>query len=525
MKRLICLLLLLTLLTGCAAHRPVQESEAPKPTEETTAGGFHVATNYSGYTQREPLKPLYTRLSEEWIDELRPAEDYGAIYPFAGTSPQWSYSAGSLFGLVDAQGRIICDPVYTEIRQPLLQRQYDSVAMPMWVLGRIAQTSEDYTMQCQIATLDGSFVSRSYSNVSACQDGILGVRIENDGTVLDVYDYEGHLLFSTENLSLSGEPDTYAFMHGFSEGLILLAVGADEDMPGRYHETRYYYYNLDGEVVLGPYTGASAFFEGYATVAGDDGRYYYIDKTGKRLNDGDYFSASPFYCGFAVAQESEWSGYVLLDSDGEVVLRAEEGESIYADFYGLNVVNGESTTFYDRDLKPIGVAMSYEYSRLGATQQLLQWTESGWDILDMRSGELLYSLTFPQYSYCEIPNNYCTDVRFLCVCMQSETDFNSQTIYLYDENFAERYKGNASFTVLRGAEGEVYFAIAEAGRFLLLNEDFDTVLTLRLEGDNSRVLPALYGDRLCFDGQIAAEQYDMDGNLLFRYIYPSSMED
>ena len=60
----------------------------------------------------------YTRRSEEFMDTLCPADDYGNLIPFPGraVSSDWMGDVW-LYGLVTARGEIVVDPVYSDAYQ------------------------------------------------------------------------------------------------------------------------------------------------------------------------------------------------------------------------------------------------------------------------------------------------------------------------------------------------------------------------------------------------------------------------
>jgi hypothetical protein len=53
----------------------------PAPSPEVT---YIVRTDYAHLTPYEPVKEVYTRLSEEFMPELIPSDDYGPLLPYAG---------------------------------------------------------------------------------------------------------------------------------------------------------------------------------------------------------------------------------------------------------------------------------------------------------------------------------------------------------------------------------------------------------------------------------------------------------
>ena len=95
MKRMFCLLMLLSLLSSCAP--PSFSLSEIKPLEP-----------YTDDTEK------YYRFYPDYIDAFIPSDKYGKVYPFVAESADFGNYGGELFlyGLCTADGGIVCDPVY-----------------------------------------------------------------------------------------------------------------------------------------------------------------------------------------------------------------------------------------------------------------------------------------------------------------------------------------------------------------------------------------------------------------------------
>ena len=72
-----------------------------------------VAANWSAFQKPEKKAEVISRLSEEHITDYTPSAEYGAVIPFMGVENETYWVSGqTLYGLVDQNGRIICDPVF-----------------------------------------------------------------------------------------------------------------------------------------------------------------------------------------------------------------------------------------------------------------------------------------------------------------------------------------------------------------------------------------------------------------------------
>ncbi len=247
---------------------PVGSTQGDSP-----AGGWTVGSDYSLYVSaaRRSLESVYTRLSSQWIDALQPRDDYGMLYPFAGVKMSDDYSDTTyLYGLVDAQGRIVCDPVYTSVGVLSWYdwNHYIDHSVPMLCLARTENGETRYTL----ATPDGSFVSpESYGVVNALDCGVICGNKGSEDFVL--YDYEGNIILTRDELEverLGFYGSLYSIEPG-GEGLLLVDTA---ELDGER-----YYADLSGKVVLGPYNFARPFENGRAIVSVDSG-WGLIDRSG-----------------------------------------------------------------------------------------------------------------------------------------------------------------------------------------------------------------------------------------------------
>lgn len=74
---------------------------------------YSVTMDNSAFQTVEKEDEMITRLSDEPITDFIPSEDYGMVTPFLGVENQFNNNEGqSLYGFMDKDGRIICDPVF-----------------------------------------------------------------------------------------------------------------------------------------------------------------------------------------------------------------------------------------------------------------------------------------------------------------------------------------------------------------------------------------------------------------------------
>lgn len=75
-----------------------------------------VSTEWSAFREIAKEPEVFTRLKEERITDFVPSSDYGAVIPFLGVDNEAGLFEGQkLYGLMDQNGRIICDPVFDDV--------------------------------------------------------------------------------------------------------------------------------------------------------------------------------------------------------------------------------------------------------------------------------------------------------------------------------------------------------------------------------------------------------------------------
>lgn len=354
MKKALCLTLCALLLAGTVGcslfqvldgpgmeyHAPDTPTETPAETptgpavpNETTASGWHVATDYSAYAPRDALPAAnYTRLSDDPIADLA-AGNYGAIFPFAGaplyssSEDGYSYLNGRYYGFVTEQGQIVCDPVYTAV-SPL--RLYDytegsTVALPVWTYSRTGEIyTESYTDEDSgevyewqegteyygVAALDGSFaLPCEYRGVNGFDGGFVCYR-SWDRPDFEVYDLQGKLLFQAQDLTFLDLSEYVSV--DCSDGVFLL-----------HNNGLTYAADAQGKLLFEPMKDVGAFSNGLAAASLDGVRYGYIDKSGRWVIPAGYDSASIFRNGYATVEQGERRS--VIDTSGKVQFTVSGG--------------------------------------------------------------------------------------------------------------------------------------------------------------------------------------------------------
>ena len=550
MKRLLCLLLTAALLLGgCAltdtpepseTEAPTQSTEAPtEPHYATTAGGITVKSDYSAYTARVAPEAKYTRLSEGPLPELLPSEDYGAIYPYIGSelySTEYDFSAGYLYGMVDENGRILTDPVYTNAA--LLSDYGVYRSSPFWLLERVGEVyTDEYGYETAdsfyaLASLDGSFVTDCiYSGVTGCGDVALATRRVNGEIVLEVIDASGRLIYSSLEHPFERPLYPYAYGSGYSDGILRLyaETGEYDSYESWDGETEYYpiygYYfaDMNGNLLSGPYQSAGSLSGGYSAVELSNGNYTYIGREPCYLTDTEFLYAGDFIDGYVCvdfADDGE-GPYCIVDTDGEII---NELEGMYTPYYYSRAYHiydsaGNENIYDSRGELLYSTATTADgwtgYNQFIDT--LLLYDSNG----NYHSGMLRSTETGATY---EIPDGYQLDYSFLPYVLLNRYDENYRCVsyVLLDMDLNEVSSGRGSLSQEDDCITGTSYFINSGSPLRLYDMEMNELCVF--SGSSGRC-QWIYGDRIMLMDSFSCSYYDLDGNLLFRYLLDDAMGD
>ena len=350
MKRITALLmiwsLLCGLLVGCGTASGTTQGETEMSQTEQQGAQTEATTTQAEPTQTEPeptqtesasevvyhYTMKYTRLSDEPINELQPSKDYGCILPFQGEAMD-HFVCGEPYvntGFIDASGRIIVDPVYQSVRA-LTGENYYGWEGCVWLLGQGEVADMDMSgyhfylsnARYGLASCDGSIViDLMYDDIYEGGNHIFAKKYLNDGYDkydLDIYNYDCEMVASFSDLEHEAE--------AFSEDILVVCKGE-----------KYYYMDLSGKILSGPYLEAESFSCGYGLVkieTEQGERYTYVDKSGKLLSEDGWMTYHEDYepyqvMGFHRAQSfvngaatvelnNGWEKYSVLTTNNELL--------------------------------------------------------------------------------------------------------------------------------------------------------------------------------------------------------------
>ena len=119
-----------------------------------------------------------TRRDEGYMGELKAADDYGLLVPYAGRRlmDDWPAATGCLYGLMTLDGVAVTDAVYSKVYYPSDWENGARQPLPMLVLmrGQASDSAEGYEERYTVAASDGSRVmEETFRVVSASRHGLL----------------------------------------------------------------------------------------------------------------------------------------------------------------------------------------------------------------------------------------------------------------------------------------------------------------------------------------------------------------
>lgn len=527
MKKLLIILLCLVLV-GCTVAEP-QPTAPPsqKPTESTVPTepvapppkDQTVKTDYSQYTPRQTLQPLYLPM-ETACEDLQPSEDYGAIYPYVGTTLASAYGGSHyVYGIMDEKGQLLTAPVYRNVQRLEYWDDYlgeERVILPFWTLTKTEVLDQGeypvYHNRQALASLDGSWVTECrYTGISVSDDRILAMEKdwESDSFRFDFYDTEGRLLLTSEELEiLSRIPNSISYA-GYSDGMIRLDCYNYTKIDGNVWYTTgdgsTWYIDPEGSVLLGPYASGDNFSDGLAMVSDNYDSYYYIDKAGNPQFDRSFSGGESFKNGVALVNTG--SRYQVIDTKGKVILDTMGYSSIYRDREYFVVTTDYINTYYDLQGQVVFEDIPFNWSYLGHGL-FSDWAE---EIIQVET-QRRFTVSREPDAYHYAQSLWEQGIEALLV---SDYTGSVTKSYLLDENAELIMEFEGGAFVLEDGQRSLLI-INDGGSFKIYNGELEYLFSCPREAEPSVVC----GDRLiCFSEQYSL-CYNLEGELIFCYPLP-----
>lgn len=162
-----------------------------------TKDASFIKTNWDAYREPQAPEDVFTRASEEPIKEFTASEEYGKIYPFLGVDNERTYYEGEkIYGFVDQNGKIICDPVFNGFGR------LDDGSYTVWQYVTDSK-SDNLDYRCGVISADGSmFTGLIYHEMYKVDGQLYFYNVESDGITIFSYDAKTGKTSSGKNLKM-----------------------------------------------------------------------------------------------------------------------------------------------------------------------------------------------------------------------------------------------------------------------------------------------------------------------------------
>ena len=284
--------------------------------------------------KHEPITEIYERYYPEYTDHLIPSNDYGELYYFVGKQLMGEYyMTGSRYGLCDAAGRIVVDPIY-ESAYIVTYGGYEYLSLHLPVTKEAVEAVSDGEFDYWsipesptiLAARDGSWVLEDIQGYVYGGD-------EHALVVIGHYDgeseYRTNYIYSPKGELLATLPMTTVF--DYYDGMLIVGEPSGDsgttnmrvvDIHGNYYQN------------FGAFNWMYAFHDGIAVVENKDGTRALINKEGEFINDIRYEALwyYPEHQMYEYSIAGQEAG--ILDSTGEPVVSFSNALGSFRYFFG-----------------------------------------------------------------------------------------------------------------------------------------------------------------------------------------------
>ena len=362
-----------------------------------------IVVDWDNYQKAEIKENVFERKSEDYIGEFVPSNDYGAVLPFEATYAtvseveyedyiQYSYYS---YGLMDSQGRIICDPIFSNA-----YKSYGNLV--------IVATGDGEDKKYGAIKNDGSkFTGTKYGVFRLMYDQDLNVYVEKTVNLdLNSIDDQG-LLESLE----------YAKESGYE--LLFEDIGIVRLLDRSHVIGEFWGYYFEIDLDTGKFRSTSDFFDTDLGVGGEYGDRYLTDRDGNQISD----SYTDVAYGVPLPIFYKNGYYYGLDSEGNEVQKFPKTD--YLDYvsydeYVIIKTGSDKWTLFDKDFNEIGVYESdwqiypNEWSQRSRVASDPVYVLDKGNIIDPFTGEVLLE---------DVPDAYYFFVGDEFVAAQTDSGF------------------------------------------------------------------------------------------------------
>ncbi|MCR5805287.1 MAG: hypothetical protein K6G47_13620 [Clostridia bacterium] len=356
-----------------------------------------IVVDWDNYQKAETKENVFERKSEDYISEFVPSSDYGAVFPYQATystvgvaeyEDNSDYHAYESYGLVDSEGRIICDPIFSNA--------YVSYNGMIFVATGYGEDSK-----VGFITADGTqFTGVKYDSYGSVYSQDYFYAYGNGKVTIFNPDMSVYLekSFNVDFSSIDDEQvlEEIESMKEYGYEIEPEDVYVSDVLDNSHLIIEFwgYYFVLDlntGKLIR---TETVCSYSG-VLVGSKDGVYYLMDKDGNQISDT--YINTVYGSIFPILVDNE-GNYCGLDSEGNIV--RDLGKHSYLEYltlgdYMLIKIENNEWTMFDKDFNDIGVFKSSEavylsswskQDRIG--EDLIYVLDDG-DIKDPFTGEII----------------------------------------------------------------------------------------------------------------------------------------
>lgn len=329
---------------------PVEPSIVTIESNVYTAAEAPIVVDWDNY-QAQGAKPAdsnkFTRYSDEYIDGFTPMEDYGAVFPYLATTSHGSvansdfsyfeddYAVFDSYGLCDSQGRIICDPMFSDVRS-------------LYCSGNLVLEVGEYPEKKMglINPAGTKYTQLVYDHINANSGGIYA----RSGNTLTVYDEELNVVMRTP-FNINYDSFKYGDVESYDID-VYRVIDQEHCIIDLGQDVRYVLNTATGEVAADQFI-IQLYNDPNIKADHNDEGYYLADLSGNRIsdiyNDYKYTESYPIF--------TDASGKSFgLDSQGQVIKEFGKLDAYTITNVGdyLLVISPTGpATLYDKDFNEI----------------------------------------------------------------------------------------------------------------------------------------------------------------------------
>ena len=498
LRRLVLLLAILSLLTGCRKAPPRPPFlELPEPPAPPSEMGLSVRADFSALTPYVPQHVLYSRLHDGPLPELIPSDTYGMLLPYASAVVTQD---GSLYtskaGFVTIDGTVVTDLVYSRVDRAYNYNYYspDATPLPAYRLTvDLPYNSELFYGESRqgACAIDGSWVTAvDYMEVVFAESVFFLFR-DYFTYDIEVRDYTGKVLYNisdfdwTRNISEDEWPGSIA--HSSSAGYSFIRMN-----DGKYAAIE----AKTGAIRYTEYTAVGTFCEGLAPVIQSYDPYLwgYINTEFRLVIQPRYVYPSSFVNGRAVVETPNGIQHVI-DKRGDRLFSVDTGQYLEQQYDGAYfLVHSTDTwepTYYTNEFIEIKLPDNKVPNAYLTTYDHME----GWFSCETDGGMLLFSSSeeylFPDAGYIDF-----TDGRYVIYTEYTDKGFRKSVTGLDGQEILPM-KDNESVDAVKEG-GMVKAFIVNTQQYRYFGSAEYTPSTYRLFGTDGTVLSA-GGGRLSYD--------------------------